>query len=187
MTLDHIDAARRKGFRLFGCNNVYQIVPDLEHLYGCNRAWWDEYWPYVKPHPCEKWTTSDAPYPIHHLREVNAPGLSSEPGLIHHGHGSGYSLVNLAYLQGAQRIILLGYDLRYAPDYDGRARRVGGSERHYFGEYPERLRHWPSVRISNGVHLGLLDLYSTVTEVEIINCTPDSALTCFPMMDINAL
>jgi len=116
-----------------------------------------------------------------------APGLSSEPGLIHHGHGSGYSLVNLCYLQGATRIILLGYDLTYAPDYNGKSREIGSRPRHYFGEYPAQLQHWPSVKVKDGVHFELCELYATITEVEIINCTPGSALTCFPRVDIDSL
>ena len=56
LTLDQIGAARQKGFRLFGCNRVFEIVPDLEVLYGCNAGFWDTYMPI--DHPCEKWTTS---------------------------------------------------------------------------------------------------------------------------------
>ncbi len=159
--------------------------------YACNGGWWDHYWPECKDDPAEKWTCNKPAadrYGLNWVAERNAPGLSSDPSVIHHGHGSGFTLVNLAYLMGAERIVLLGYDLKYAPDYDGRAQAVGSTPRHYFGEYPPALQHWPKVHVRNGVHVELLDLYRSVARqglVEIVNCTPGSAIDCFPMRDIH--
>ena len=191
LRLEQIEAARAQGFTLVGCNNVWQIVPDLAVLYGCNLGWWREYWgPELEAHPASKWTTNreaaDA-FGLNWIAERNAPGLSRYETVIHHGHGSGYSLVNLAYLMGAERILLLGYDLKYAADYDGAGHQVGSTPRHYFGEYPNSLQHWPRVHVRNGVHTELVCLYESVARqglVEIINCSPDSALTCFPRMSI---
>ena len=84
--------------------------------------------------------------------------------------------------------MLLGYDLRYAPDYDGRQRAPGATPRHYFGEYPSALQHWPFMNVKAGVHTQLLRLYESVAKqglVEIVNCTPGSALQCFPMREIS--
>jgi hypothetical protein len=194
LTLPQVEAARRRGFALAGCNNVWESVPDLELLYGCNLQWWRHYWsPQLAAHPAEKWTTNreaaDA-FGLNWIAERNAPGLSTDPSIVHHGHGSGYTLLNLAYLMGATRIVLLGYSLRYAPDYDGRAKRIGGEARHFFGEYPKELQHWPSAKVRDGVHVELLDLYRSVAKqglVEIVNCTPGSALDCFPRADIDDL
>ena len=191
LTIEQIDTARRKGFRLFGCNNVFTLAPDIELLYGCNYQWWDCYWNEVRDLPCEKWTankTASLAFGINWIAEKNAPGLSVDRDVIHHGHGSGYSLVSMAYRAGAKRIILLGYDLKYAPDYDGRSQQAGSTPRHFFGEYPPSMRHWPSIKISAGVHVELVDLYKSIHDqglVEIINCTPGSALEgVIPSMDI---
>jgi hypothetical protein len=186
------DIARAKGFVLFGCNNIWQDVPDLAVMWATNAAWWDHYWsPHLAQYPAEKWTVSRPAadkYGLSWVEERNAPGLSTDPNVIHHGHGGGFSMLNLAFLMGAARIVLLGYDLKYAPDYDGRLRQTGSEPRHYFGEYPEALLHWPSVAVKNGVHVELLRLYEQVAKqnaVEIINCTgPNSALTCFPRCEI---
>lgn len=193
LTLEQIEAARRKGFVLFGCNKVFEIVPDLAVLYAVNLAFWDHYWPWVRKHPAEKWTTNPIAaqkYGLHHIGETNKEGLSDNPLYVHHGHGSGYTQVNLAYLMGATRIVLLGYDLKYAPDYDGRGHQVGSTPRHYFGEYPRAMQHWPKVHVRDGVHVELVELYRSVAQqglVEIINCTPDTALDCFPRCDIEEL
>jgi hypothetical protein len=163
-------------------------------LWATNLQWWDHYWsPELAAYPAQKWTVSRPAadkYGINWTAERNAPGLSSDPTVIHHGHGGGFSMVNLAYLMGADRIVLIGYDLKYAPDYDGRNRQTGSSPRHYFGEYPAALQHWPSARVQNGVHVELVALYESVAKqnaVEIVNCTPGSALECFPKVPIERL
>lgn len=192
LTPEQIDVARQKGLRLFGCNNVFQIVPDLELLYACNAAWWDTYHVEVKDHPAEKWTTNleaARKYGINWMGERWGIGLCRDPKVIHHGHGSGYSLVGMAHKMGAKRIFLLGYDLKYPENYDGKSQRIGDGQRHYFGEYPTHLQHWPSAKVRKGVHVELVDLYRSIHEqglVEIINCSPGSALErVIPSMDIS--
>lgn len=186
-----IETAKGKGW-LFGCNNVWELTALAVH-YACNLQWWDHYWPQAQSSPGEKWTTNAEAarkYGLEWIAEKNAPGLSTDDRIVHHGHGSGYTLVNLAYLMGASRIVLLGYDLKYAPDYSGYSCSVGSSPRHYFGEYPEPLQHWPKVKVHNGVHVELLDLYRSVAKqgaVEILNATHDSAIDCFPRVSIDAV
>jgi hypothetical protein len=46
------------------------------------------------------------------------------------------------------------------------------------------------VKIQHGRHVELIGLYESVAKqglVEIINCTPGSALTCFPTADIDCV
>ena len=173
---------RRKGYRLFGCNRVFEIVPDLEVLYGCNKGFWDHYYVDACHHPCEKWTTNleaARQYDLNWIGERWGYGLCEDVDVIHHGHGSGFSLVGLAHKLGAERIYLLGYDLKYSPDYDGARKSVGSAPRHYFGEYPKQLQHWPTAKVEHGVHVELVELYRQVHEqglVEIINATPGGAL-----------
>lgn len=193
LTPQQIECARGKGFALTGCNNTWEMIPDLRVLYACNEGWWTHYWSdALAAHPCEKWTTNAAAakrYGVNWIAERDGRGLSDGPH-IHHGHGSGYSLLNLVYLMGARRVVLLGYDMKYAPDYDGRRRDVGSKPRHYFGEYPESLLHWPKAQVHAGVHVGLVQRYREVAEqgrIEILNATPGSALDCFPRVSIDAL
>ena len=193
MKQEQIQSARNKGCRLFACNDAIRWAPDAALLHACNWQWWDARWPEVKDLPCEKWTTrkeSAEKYGINYIAEVNRPGLSQDRNLLHHGHSSGYQLVGMAYRAGAERIVLIGYDMKFAPDYDGRSKQVGSGPRHFFGEYERELQHWPSVKVRAGVHIELLDLYWSVAQqglVEIINCTPGSALNCFPRVDIREL
>jgi hypothetical protein len=95
----------------------------------------------------------------------------------------------MAYRAGAERIILLGYDLRFAEDYNGKGRQIGTVPRHFFGEYPPEMTHWPSVKVKDGVHFGLVELYRSIHQqglVELICCSPGSALEgVIPCMDIS--
>jgi hypothetical protein len=175
---------------MLGVNLTYRFIPDLAALFATNYQFWDHYED-ARLYPCEKWTNnkeSAQKYRLNYVDSVNKPGLSAKPGLIHHGHSSGYCAVNLAYLMGAKRILLLGFDMKFAPDYDGYNQRIGSSPRHFFGEYHESCLHWPKVEVKNGVHVGLLSLYRSIAEqnlVEIINCSPDSAIDCFPKIAID--
>ena len=167
---------------IFGCNNAYQIAP-LTALLSCNPEWWDYYWDDVKSAPCEKWTwdkpTADK-YGLTHIRGEWGDGLSTDPAVIHYGHSSGYQLINLALHYGVTEFILIGYDLRYPAGYS-KAKKNAGGDRHFFGEYPPELGHWPSC--PNGVMQGLLDCYRTIKPddygIRIINCSPGSALDFF--------
>ena len=194
LTKEQIAQARWKGFELYGCNLVYQIVPDLDLLYGCNYGFWETYWHQgLRDHSAQKWTTNKHAaemFGINWIAEKFMHGLSTDPDVISHGHGSGFSLVSMAHRAGADRIVLLGYDMRYAADYDPKNRNPGSTPRHYFGEYEPHLQHWPSKQVKSGVHVELLDLYRSVANqglVEIINATPDSAIECFERRDINAI
>ena len=193
LTIEQVDTARDKGFTLYACNNGYQLAHDASLLYGCNYRWWQHYWPSVRFLKCEKWTVNRSAaneFGLNWIAETNKPGLSTDPNIIHHGHGSGYSLVSMAYRNGADRIVLLGYDLKYAGDYDGKQQIIGSTPRHFFDEYPAAMQHWPSVSVKGGVHVELVELYRSIREqglIEIINCTPDSAIDCFERIAIDAL
>jgi hypothetical protein len=192
LTAAQVQAARDKEYELYVCNDAYRLAPDADLLHACNYEWWASRWEAVKYLPADKWTTSGkaaAEFDVNWIAEVNKPGLSTDPNLLHHGHSSGYQLLGMAHRAGASRIVLLGYDLSFAPDYDGLSRRVGSGPRHFFGEYEKALQHWPSVKVQAGVHIELLDLYRSVAKqglVEIVNCS-GGVLDCFPRADIRDL
>lgn len=101
-------------------------------------------------------------------RSKNGLGLDC----VHFGGNSGYQAINLAYLMGAKRIILLGFDCK----------PVDGKD-HWFGQHPNGLiqiqpyqlwmNHFPSLA---------KDLENR--DIEVINCSPDSAIQCFKKMSI---
>ena len=194
LTPEAVETVRGCGLPLFGCNNTY-MVARLSVLLACNPEWWDYYWPLdgaLRGSSSHKWTwdkpTADK-YGLRHIRGEWGDGLSTTPGVIHYGHSSGYQLLGLAYHYGVREMILCGYDLRYPKGYNGSA-GVAGGMRHYFGEYPQPLRHWTKFNIGpQGELLGLLECYRTIKPadygIRIINCSAGSALDFFENAELD--
>lgn len=91
---------------------------------------------------------------------------------VHSNGNSGAQAVNLAVLFGARRILLVGFDMR---EVDGRAHYFGQHQaplttRQLFGEWVAKFR----VIAEDAKALG----------IEIINCTPGSAIDCLPVMSL---
>lgn len=87
---------------------------------------------------------------------------------IHYGSNSGYQAINLAYLWGAGQIVLLGYDMQ-----------TTGGKQHWFGDHPAG----PMQCQSN--YSGFMGNFTKLAEdlaargVDVVNCTRETALTCF--------
>lgn len=99
--------------------------------------------------------------------------LCLEPDGLATGRNSGYQAINLAILTGATRILLLGYDMQ------GECRQM-----HWFGDHPQKT--------SPGTVAGFVRGYNALAKqlppgVEIINCSADTALTCFPRAAIESV
>lgn len=193
LTPEAIDLVNGSSLPKFGCNNVYQVVPDLTAHLACNPEWWDFYGEDVCGHGFEKWTwdkpTSEK-WGIAHIRGEWGDGLSTDPEVIHYGHSSGYQLINLALHYGVREFVLIGYDLRFPKGYNGFTKTAGG-DRHYFGEYPPALQHWTCHKMGKEGEIGgLLECYRTIDPEEygirIINCSPGSALDFFEVGELSA-
>jgi hypothetical protein len=100
-----------------------------------------------------------------------------EPGLghdcIHFGSNSGYQAINLAFLWGAKRIVLLGFDCKSK-----------GGKPHWFGKHPKELNQTQPYEI----WLQYFERLATDLEaagVEVLNCSPGSAIDSFKRISIS--
>lgn len=185
---------------MFGVNNAYKIAPFLDVFMACNVEWWEYYadeaqfeqfrFSYFNGDPnADMWTwdkgTAKA-YQIGHVPGKWGDSFSTDPGFIHYGHSSGFQIMNLAYHYGIRDFVLVGYDMRYLPGYR-RKGHVAGEGRHFFGEYPKTLQHWPKVG-ADGEFTGLLKVFKTIDTqklgVRIVNCSPGSALDFFETAEL---
>jgi len=191
--LDYVYQSQQAGkCKVYGVNHAWRDFPTLDVFMACNYEYYNYYWEHgLKNIPAAKWTwhlETSKRYGINYIEGKWEEGFSKDPNYLHFGHSSGFQIAGLAYRDKIKKMILLGYDMCFAPDYNGRNRQIGNKPRHYFGEYPEQLQHWPSVKIQRGVFTELIQHFERVseinTDVEIINCSPDSAMTCFPMMKL---
>lgn len=71
---------------------------------------------------------------------------------------------------GAKRVILLGYDM------------AAHGKKHFFGDHPSGLAN-PTEHLFDAWRKNFETTLPDLARagVEVINCTPGSALTCFPM------
>ena len=183
LTPEAIELVKGSELPKFGCNLTYKVL-DLDALYINNREFWAHYGEYLDLYQCSKWTYHKdiaKKHGAHFVQGVWEPGLSADSRYLHWGHGSGYELIGIAYLLGIREFILIGYDLRYPQGYSKESRNPGG-KRHFFGEYPKELEHWPAVG-EGGEMTGLISCYRTIDVddygIRIINCSPGSALDFF--------
>lgn len=124
---------------------------------------------------------------INYIRAKVEDGLSIDNSVVHINHGSGPMMMNLAMHYGVSKLVLIGHDMKFAPDYRPHEQQPGSIPRHYFGEYPKPLQHWPSVKVRQGVLDGLIEAYDKINSqikrdkipFDVVNCTPDTALTMF--------
>lgn len=177
LTLDQLDKVSH--LKRYGANRSFEFGVDV--VLGCNFEFWDHYWPEIKDLPCDKWTThptlkDSRPDGLNWIEGRWEDGISTNPDYIAYHHGSGPQILNLAYHYGVRRFILIGWDMCYR------------EKRHYFGEDALTEKHHPRTG-PNGELAGLIKEMETINPeiygIEIINCTPDSAMTCFPMMPLD--
>ena len=188
ITPEIIDAVNHSGLRVFGANRAYEIF-NCEVVHGCNHQFWHHYWPDIKGRSFDKWTTRpelENVYPgLEYIEERWEDGLSSDPTWISAHHGTGPQLVNIAYLYGCTRLLLVGWDMRYL----GKTGPREYTRRRYLDEDPLTINHWPQTG-PDGEQTGLIAEMETIHpedyDIEIINCTPGSAMKCFPMGELSA-
>jgi len=159
-------------------NDAYRRIPNAHVLYACDKKWWDAR--EGTDFKGEKWSSHGLHkhYQDDKSEAAEAYGLNlvdGHPGAVFMrangicygaGGNSGFQAVNLAILFGADPIYLIGFDMR------------NGTKAHFFGDHPATLgqgdynQFVPGfVRASKGL------------DVTILNCTPNSALTCFGYYD----
>lgn len=106
------------------------------------------------------------------LHNHGPSGLSDKRNGLMTGQNSGHQAINLAVLLGARRILLLGFDMKSS-----------GGKTHWFGEHPTRTDESIfSAMLNNFPHM-VRPL--AALGVEVINCTPGSALQCFPKQTLD--
>ena len=126
--------------------------------------------------------TCDDAAPVHELpellvlKESGRVGFDPDPAYLRTGGNGGYQAIHLAVHAGASRILLCGYDMRFV-----------NNQVHWHGRHANPLRD-----AGEGIFPQWLDWYATLVEalelreekVEVLNCTPGSALRGWPKVEL---
>ena len=162
--------------RVITTNTTWERFRDAaDVIYACDLMWWrmnatkiraaglhDRCWTQDR-NSAERWQ-------LNWVRQSARPGLGTKD--LHVNGNSAFGAINLAYLFGARRILLLGCDMR----------EVGG-KKHWHVDHPKPcvqnmpFKEWlfKSVALARDLK---------AAGCEVINCTPGSALTVWPMSTI---
>jgi hypothetical protein len=170
-----------RGWHCVAVNDAYRLLPFADVLYACDANWWEwhagcpefagEKWSSHEPRANEKMAQAER-YGLSLVPGRSADGFSLDPGVIHYGSNSGFQAINLAILFGATTIVLVGFDMTAA-----------GRKRHFFGDHPKPLGN--AAKYEHFIPAFRRAAKTLPAGIEIINCTPDSALDCFPKMPLS--
>lgn len=199
LTRAQIEHCLDRGWRMIAINTSGRIAPEADLLYFCDRKWWhwhkDEDWlkAFLARRAIVKGSIDDreAMGGIGGVNFLELDGVANllltsplgykdvgyehKPDRLAHGRNSGYAVMNFAGHLDVSRMILLGYDMDI-PD-------KGAS--HWHGGHPT-----PSKRSNYGVFRRLfphLVRPLAARGIEVINATPGTKLTCFPMRDLGGI
>jgi hypothetical protein len=174
-SVDVIQRLRVQGkpFRLIVVNTTFRLFPWADVLYAGDMLWWRAHHQEVaKTFKGEKWgghQTIAQQYRTQWAKNVNRPGLSTDNSIINNNGNSGFQAINLAYLFGSRRILLVGFDMKLGAD----------KEKHWHPDHPK-----PCVQaqvFSEWIHkAATLAKDLERHKCEVINCSAETALTCWP-------
>ncbi len=171
------DVVACRGRRVIAVNDAYRLAPWADVLYAADAQWWRwhngvpgfrglKYSIDVSNKRSKRWIYKD----VQLLKMTGETGLETQPSGVRTGRNSGYQAINLAlHLAGGPRILLLGYDMQIRE----------ASKHHWFGSHPNLVRPPLSEFIR---HFHSLAAPLRALGIEVINCSRDTALSCFPRL-----
>lgn len=168
-----------KRWSLVAVNDAYRLMPFADALYACDRKWWLKHKPQFSG---EMWTSHE-PHSLNDKSDLQIDGLnyvagthgigfSLNPSVLHYGSNSGFQAINLAILKGCRFIVLVGFDM---------CRR---DKAHFFGDHPEGFYTNSDRDFRAYIPEFEMAAKRMPADLTIINATPGSALSCFPMMSL---
>lgn len=176
MTAEDAEYVRGRA-RVITVNSTWRLAPWADVHYSSDHDWWAEELPAMRERCSgEFWTGYPGGEIAPDVRVCpywkRGTGLSRRRGVITWGGNSGYCAMGLAHQFGAARIILVGYDMQ---DPAGRE--------HWHGQHAESIR--------KGFNFPMWLRYfeqaardARMMRIQIINCSRETAITCFPRRDL---
>lgn len=156
-------------------NNAVELAPWADIVLGGDLKWWrrNKGLPVFQGFKYTCHSAVPKVYPdVLRLIPTGIEGFEWEPGRVRTGWNSGYVAPQLAAQMGASKILLLGYDMQPSPS----------GEDHWHAPHPD------------GTHPGYarcLPLFASLVQpladhgIQIVNCSPGSALRVFPCQPLN--
>ena len=192
--VDRVQKAQAEGVKVGVVNDNYLIAPWADLLYFADLRWWNWHkeglpkrWPWAsfsadevrnafvafkgQKISIDNGGNSVTDKSVCVLKNHGGTGLSDNPTGIHTGSNSGYQLLNIMYLAGVKKIILVGYDMKFdgnrSHSHDGHKIKVHECAYKGFG------RNFSTTK-------GQLEKAG----VQVLNATPGSTISAFPKVSL---
>lgn len=165
-------SVRQSGACSVVTNNTFQLAPWADMLIANDTAWWIRHSQTALAFAGLKVTAHDSvPFrQVLSLRNSGKEGFDPDPAAVRTGGNSGYTAIHVAAHAAAARILLCGFDMRPG---------------HWHGDHPQGLRNAEAHTYRNWVRrFATLAASLQQRGIEVLNCTPRSALQCFPMANL---
>jgi hypothetical protein len=173
-----VDYAISRGWRRIACNNAYLLDPHADVLCWADQRWYlwnrkDLHKHVGKYKVCWRLVPATTGLTIKTL--MHHRGVVSNDPLAIVANNTGQGAINLAYLFGAKRILLLGFDMR-----------THGAQ-HNWHKLHQRGTAQSRYKEVFGPAIAKAGEAIQKKGVTILNCTKDSAMKCFPIVDIREI
>jgi hypothetical protein len=157
--------------RVVVVNNTVSLAPWADMLYAADAAWWKVHEKDAAAFQGLKVTCSDvASADVLRLREGDREGFADTPDTVCTGGNSGYQAIHVAAHAGCTRILLCGFDMH------------GG---HWHERHDPPLReHGEAIYARWVPRFNTLAPALAARGIEVINCTPGSALKLWPFVPL---
>jgi hypothetical protein len=181
-SLKGMDLSALAGQYTIAVNNAFRLVPNPDVIFYADTRWWS--WngkdiPAEFPGRIISTCSAGARYldprvcrmgRCYRFTEEDGAGLSHDPTLLS-GPDSGYMAINLAYLLGASRIVLLGYDMGFT-----------AGESHWHEDHPIETPESNYLNLFAPTYPKLIGALQKAG-VEVVRCTP-SRLDFIPQITL---
>lgn len=163
----------------FGCptiavNKTFELAPQACLLYAAD----GDFWRFTEGArafrglkvSCSVQDTHKMPPPhwVETLKMSGVSGFDPDPQCVRTGNNSGYQALHVAVQAGAKRVLLFGFDMRGA---------------HWHGEHEAPLKNPTPNSFDSWIReFTTLARILKEMDVEVINCSVDSAMKCFPIV-----
>lgn len=176
LTAEQIAAAKTSGHFTIVINSTYKSMLDANALYAGDFLFFKTHIADIRARFTGKlWTQDNSAHErwpvIQRVRGINHDGLGMK--MIHNNGNSGFQALNLAYLWGFERIVLLGFDMKLGP----------AGEKHHHPDHPHPMVQGQTFKEWLHSAEKIARDFREKTSCEVINATPESAMRCFPVED----
>lgn len=172
MTAGVAAAVRAAGIPAVVTNETFELAPWADMLVANDATWWvNRAQDALKFRGLKVSANDNCRFPqVFGLRSTGAEGFDPDLGCVRTGGNSGQTAAHIVAQAEARRILLCGFDMRPG---------------HWHRDHPKPLRNTSPPTFSKWIRrFGVFAVEMQKRGIEILNCTPRSALTCVPFVPL---